>query len=125
MDLGGFESQELAAELGFRLTGSSDLYESNGRRPYASINFVTAHDGFPLADLVSYNAKHNEANKENDADGCGENFSWNCGAEADTDDPEVLALRRRQVRNLAALLLLSHGTPMILAGDEIGRSAPP
>src|SRR5439155_11387242 len=110
------------AELGYRLTGSSDLYAQGGRRPYASINFVTAHDGFTLADLVSHNTKHNQANGESNRDGADENFSWNCGAEGPTDDPAVLGLRRRQVRNLMATLLLSQGIPMLLGGDEFLRT---
>ena len=105
-----------------RFTGSSDLYNRSSRRPYASINFVAAHDGFTLADVVSYNDKHNEANGEDNRDGHGHNLSWNCGAEGPTDDPEVLALRARQQRNFIATLLLSQGVPMLLAGDEIGRS---
>jgi isoamylase len=109
-------------ELGYRLTGSSDLYETSGRRPYASINFVTCHDGFTLADLVSYNSKHNEANLEENRDGENNNQSWNCGVEGPTDDPSVLALRARQRRNLIATLLLSQGVPMLLAGDELGRT---
>jgi isoamylase len=109
-------------ELGYRLTGSSDLYASNGRAPFASVNFVIAHDGFTLRDLVSYNDKHNEANGEENRDGADDNNSWNCGVEGDTDDPGVLLLRRRQVRNMLATLLLSQGTPMICGGDEIGRS---
>ncbi len=109
-------------ELAERLTGSSDLYEATGRRPFASINFVTCHDGFTLADLVSYDHKHNLANGEDDRDGTDDNRSWNCGAEGDTDDPGVLALRRRQVRNFLATLLLSQGVPMILGGDELGRT---
>ncbi len=109
-------------ELAFRLTGSSDLYESSGRRPYASINFVTCHDGFPLRDLVSYNEKHNEDNGEDNRDGESHNRSWNCGVEGPTDDPEILALRGRQQRNLLATLFLSQGVPMLLAGDEIGRT---
>jgi isoamylase len=109
-------------ELGYRLTGSSDLYRSNGRRPFASINFVTAHDGFPLADLVSYNDKHNEANGEENRDGESHNRSWNCGVEGPTDDPDIQALRGRQQRNLLATLLLSQGVPMLLGGDEIGRT---
>jgi isoamylase len=109
-------------ELGYRVTGSSDLYESSGRRPSASINFITAHDGFTLYDLVAYNQKHNEANGENNADGNNNEHSWNCGAEGPTDDAEVNALRRRQQRNLLATLLLSQGTPMIVAGDEFGRT---
>ena len=108
--------------LGFRLTGSSDLYGHNGRSPYASINFVTAHDGFTLHDLVSYNEKHNEANGEENRDGHNENLSWNCGAEGETDNPEVLALRERQKRNFLATLFLSQGVPMLLSGDEIGRT---
>ncbi len=109
-------------EFANRLSGSSDLYESDGRAPYASINFVTAHDGFTLRDLVSYNEKHNEANGENNNDGESHNRSWNCGAEGETDDPEVLALRARQQRNLLVTLLLSQGVPMLLHGDELGRS---
>ncbi|WP_336085932.1 glycogen debranching protein GlgX [Nocardia sp. SSK8] len=109
-------------EFAYRLTGSSDLYESTGRRPGASINFVTAHDGFTLRDLVSYNEKHNEANGEGNRDGESYNRSWNCGVEGPTDDPEVLALRARQRRNLLATLILSQGTPMLSHGDEIGRT---
>src|SRR5690606_1680254 len=109
-------------ELGYRLTGSSDLYSEDGRQPYASINFITAHDGFTLADLVSYNEKHNEANGEDNRDGHNDNLSWNCGVEGPTDDPEINALRARQQRNLLATLLLSQGVPMILGGDEIGRT---
>jgi glycogen operon protein len=109
-------------ELGYRLTGSSDLYEPDGRRPYASINFVTAHDGFTLHDLVSYNDKHNHANLEDNRDGHNHNLSWNCGIEGPTDDPAVRALRRRQKRNLLATLFLSQGVPMLLAGDELGRT---
>jgi len=110
------------AELGFRLTGSSDLYERGGRRPYASVNFVTAHDGFTLADLVSYNDKHNEANGEANADGTDHNFSWNCGAEGPTDDPRIHARRERQMRNFLATLFLSQGIPMLGAGDETART---
>ncbi len=109
-------------EMAYRLTGSSDLYGHGGRNPYASINFVTAHDGFTLQDLVSYNDKHNEANGEDNRDGTDGNFSWNCGAEGPTDDPEIRALRAQQKRNMIATLLLSQGVPMILAGDEIGRT---
>jgi len=109
-------------DLAARLTGSSDLYEDDGRRPWASINFVTAHDGFTLNDLVSYNGKHNDANGEGNADGADDNRSWNCGAEGATDDPDILALRERQKRNLLATLLLSQGVPMLLSGDEMGRS---
>ncbi|MEM5788430.1 MAG: glycogen debranching protein GlgX [Syntrophobacteraceae bacterium] len=108
--------------VAYRLTGSSDLYERTGRRPYASINFVTAHDGFCLRDLVSYNEKHNEANGEGGQDGSDTNHSWNCGVEGPTDDPAVLALRGRQQRNFLATLLLSQGVPMILAGDETGQT---
>ncbi len=109
-------------ELAFRLTGSSDLYESTGRRPSASVNFVTCHDGFTLADLVSYNSKHNDANGEGNADGTDDNRSWNCGVEGPTDDSEVVDLRRKQQRNFLATLMLSQGIPMLLGGDEIGRS---
>ena len=109
-------------EFAFRFTGSSDLYESTGRRPNASINFITAHDGFTLNDLVSYNEKHNEANGEDGNDGESHNRSWNCGTEGPTDDPDVLALRARQRRNLLATLLLSQGVPMLLGGDELGRT---
>ena len=109
-------------EFAYRLTGSSDLYETTGRKPYASINFVTAHDGFTLNDLVSYNEKHNEANGEENRDGESHNRSWNCGAEGPTDDPEVNKLRDRQKRNFLATLFLSQGIPMLLGGDEIGRS---
>ncbi len=112
----------LIGELASRLAGSSDLYERSGRRPTASINFVTCHDGFTLRDLVSYNGKHNAANQEDNRDGESENRSWNCGEEGVTDDPEVNALRRRQQRNFLATLLLSQGVPMLLMGDEIGRS---
>ncbi len=109
-------------ELGYRLTGSSDLYAHNGRRPYASINFVTAHDGFTLNDLVSYNEKHNAANLEGNRDGSNDNLSWNCGTEGPTDDPEILALRQRQIRNFLATLFLSQGVPMLLHGDEAART---
>jgi isoamylase len=110
------------ADLAYRLTGSSDLYESDGRRPSASINFATAHDGFTLLDLVSFNDKHNEANGDDNRDGTSENLSWNCGTEGPTDDPAVTALRERQIRNFLATLLLSQGVPMLLGGDEIGRT---
>ena len=109
-------------EFASRITGSSDLYQHSGRRPVASINFVTAHDGFTLHDLVSYNEKHNEANGEDNNDGESHNRSWNCGVEGPTDDPEVLALRARQQRNFLATLMLSQGVPMLLHGDELGRS---
>jgi len=109
-------------ELAFRLTGSSDLYEQGGRRPSASINFVTAHDGFTLADLVAYTEKRNAANGEDNRDGSNDNYSWNCGAEGPTDDAAVLALRERQQRNVLATLLLSQGVPMLSGGDEIART---
>ncbi len=109
-------------EFASRLTGSSDLYESNGRKPYASINFVTAHDGFTLHDLVSYNDKHNEANGEENRDGESTNRSWNCGAEGPTEDLEIVGLREQQKRNFITTLLLSQGVPMIVAGDEMGRT---
>jgi glycogen operon protein len=109
-------------EFASRLTGSSDLYEATGRRPSASINFVTCHDGFTLMDLVSYNEKHNQANGEDNRDGESHNRSWNCGIEGPTDDPDVLELRHRQIRNVMATLMLSQGTPMISHGDEIGRT---
>jgi isoamylase len=112
----------VVSELATRLAGSSDLYAQSGRRPYASINFVTAHDGFTLRDLVSYNEKHNEANGENNADGENHNLSWNCGVEGPTDDPAVLALREQQKRNFMLTLLLSQGVPMICGGDELGRT---
>ena len=109
-------------EFASRLTGSSDLYQHSRRTPRASVNFVTAHDGFTLRDLVSYNDKHNEANGEGNRDGESHNRSWNCGAEGDTDDPDVLELRARQQRNLLATLLLSQGIPMLCHGDELGRT---
>jgi len=110
------------AEFASRLTGSSDLYETSGRRPVASINFVTCHDGFTLTDLVSYNRKHNKANGEDGADGSNDNRSWNCGAEGPTSDPAVRELRTRQRLNFLATLLTSQGVPMLLAGDELGRT---
>jgi len=110
------------ADLAYRLSGSSDLYTRGGRRPWSSINFITAHDGFPLRDLVSYEQKHNAANGEGNRDGTDDNRSWNCGVEGETDDPAVLALRARQARNLLGTLLLSTGTPMLLAGDERWRT---
>ena len=110
------------AEFGYRFTGSSDLYQADTRRPTASINFVTAHDGFTLRDLVSYNDKHNEANGEDNRDGESHNRSWNCGVEGETDDPAIIALRARQRRNLVTTLLLSQGVPMLLGGDELGRT---
>jgi isoamylase len=117
-----WRGQTPVAEFAQRLTGSADLYESDGRRPTASINFITAHDGFTLADLVSFNEKHNDANLEDNQDGADDNRSWNCGAEGPTDDPEINALRARQQRNFLATLLLSQGVPMLLGGDEFGRS---
>jgi isoamylase len=110
------------AELGYRLTGSSDLYQRDGRHPTASINFITAHDGFTLQDLVSYNDKHNEANLEENRDGTNDNHSWNHGAEGPTSDPAIVELRERQERNFLATLLLSQGVPMISGGDELGRT---
>ena len=112
----------VVSELATRLSGSSDLYEQSGRRPYASINFITAHDGFTLADLVSYNDKHNDANGERNSDGENHNLSWNCGVEGPTTDRRVLELRDRQRRNVMATLLLSVGVPMISGGDELGRT---
>jgi len=115
-------TDQTLGEYGNRLTGSSDLYELTGRRPYASLNFVTAHDGFTLRDLVSYNEKHNEANRENNSDGANDNRSWNCGAEGPADDPKINAMRSRQQRNFLSTLLLSIGVPMLCGGDEIGRT---
>ena len=112
----------VVSELATRLSGSSDLYEQSGRRPYASINFITAHDGFTLADLVSYNDKHNDANGERNSDGENHNLSWNCGVEGPATDRRVLELRDRQRRNVMATLLLSVGVPMISGGDELGRT---
>ncbi|MCU1394163.1 MAG: glycogen debranching protein [Ilumatobacteraceae bacterium] len=109
-------------EFAYRITGSSDLYEAAGRKPHASINFITAHDGFTMRDLVSYNEKHNEANGEDNNDGENHNRGWNCGAEGPTDDPEINARRSRQQRNQLATLMLSQGVPMMLGGDEIGRT---
>ncbi|MFC9691757.1 glycogen debranching protein GlgX [Kribbella sp. NPDC056951] len=109
-------------DLAYRLSGSSDLYGDDGRYPYASINFVTAHDGFTLRDLVSYDHKHNEANHEDNRDGTDDNRSWNCGVEGETDDPSVIALRKRQMANLMSTLILSTGVPMITMGDECGRT---
>jgi isoamylase len=118
-----WRSQEATlGEFANRLTGSSDLYQDDGRKPYASINFVTAHDGFTLNDLVSYNEKHNEANGEDNRDGESHNRSWNLGAEGPTDDPEVNARRARQRKNFLATLLISQGVPMIVGGDEIART---
>jgi isoamylase len=110
------------AEFASRLTGSSDLYQNDTRRPFASVNFVTAHDGFTLRDLVSYNEKHNEANGEQNADGESHNRSWNCGAEGETEDPEVLKRRARQQRNFLTTLFTAQGVPMLVGGDELGRT---
>jgi glycogen operon protein len=117
-----WRGQAGAADFASRFTGSADLYESDGRDAFASINFVTAHDGFTLRDLVSYNDKHNEANLEDNRDGSDDNRSWNCGVEGPTDDPQVNALRERQQRNFLATLFLSMGVPMLLGGDEFGRT---
>jgi len=117
-----WRGEEGIADFASRFTGSSDLYQADGRRPFASINFVCAHDGFTLHDLVTYNDKHNEANREDNRDGTDDNRSWNCGAEGETDDPEVMTLRTRQQRNFLATLILSQGVPMLLGGDEFSRS---
>jgi glycogen operon protein len=112
----------LIGDFARRFTGSADLYEASGRKPHASINFITAHDGFTLEDLVGYNEKHNEANGEGNRDGHNDNRSWNCGVEGPTGDPDVKALRAKQRRNLMASLLLSQGVPMVLAGDELSHT---
>jgi len=112
----------MLSDFAYRLTGSSDLYQFDGRKPYASINFITAHDGFTLCDLVSYNGKHNEANGEDNRDGSDNNDSWNMGAEGPTDDPKINEARERQMRNFLATLMLSQGVPMLTMGDEIARS---
>jgi isoamylase len=112
----------LASEFATRISGSSDLYEWSGRRPHASVNFVTVHDGFTLNDLVSYDHKHNEANKEDNRDGANDNDSWNCGVEGETTDPKILALREKKKRSFLATLILSQGIPLILAGDERGHT---
>jgi len=112
----------LIGDFASRLTGSSDFYQHSGRKPYASVNFITAHDGFTLHDLVSYNGKHNDANCEDNRDGTDNNNSWNCGAEGPTDDAGINALRARQKRNMLATLFFSQGVPMLLAGDEMGRT---
>jgi glycogen operon protein len=117
-----WRGQASVGEFASRLTGSSDLYEDDGRHPFASINFITAHDGFTLRDLVSYNDKHNEANLEGNRDGTDDNRSWNCGIEGETEDADVNELRARQQRNFLATLILSQGTPMLLGGDEFGRT---
>jgi len=115
-------ADSMLAEFAERLTGSSDLYKDDNRRPTASINFITAHDGFTLNDLVSYNEKHNEANGENNQDGESHNRSWNCGAEGPTDDEGIRCLRRQQMRNFIATLFLSQGVPMLVAGDEMAKT---
>jgi isoamylase len=112
----------MVSTLATRLCGSADLYQTSNRDPFHSINFITSHDGFTLSDLFSYNNKHNEGNGENGADGGNENYSWNCGKEGPSDSPEINALRNRQTKNIAAILMLSQGTPMMLGGDEIGRT---
>jgi glycogen operon protein len=112
----------MLADLGWRLTGSADLYGEDGRSAFNSINFITCHDGFTLNDLVSYNGKHNEKNGENNRDGSDDNHSWNCGAEGPTDDPAIVRLRKQQMKNFACYLLFASGTPMILGGDEFARS---
>jgi isoamylase len=117
-----WRAQANVADFASRFTGSSDLYQEDGRTPFASINFITAHDGFTLRDLVSYNEKHNDANGEDNQDGTDDNRSWNCGVEGPTDDPVVSALRKRQQRNFLTTLFLSQGVPMLVGGDEFGRS---
>jgi isoamylase len=117
-----WRAQSAVGQFASRFTGSSDLYQGDGRSPFASVNFVTAHDGFTLRDLVSYNEKHNEANLEENRDGTDDNRSWNCGVEGPTDDPAVNALRNRQQRNFLVTLVLSQGVPMLLGGDELGRT---
>jgi glycogen operon protein len=117
-----WRGQGNVASFARRFTGSSDLYQEDGRHPSASVNYVTCHDGFTLADLVSYDQKHNEANLEGNRDGTDANRSWNCGVEGPTDDPAIAALRERQERNFLATVLLSQGVPMLLGGDEIGRT---
>jgi len=112
----------LLPEFATRITGSADKFDWGGRRPFSSVNFLTAHDGFTLNDLVSYNEKHNEANGEDNRDGSSNNLSWNCGAEGPTDDSEIRELRERQKRNMLATMFFSQGLPMLLAGDEFGRS---
>lgn len=112
----------LIGEVADRIAGSAELYESNGHQPINSVNFITAHDGFTLNDLVSYNGKHNDANGEGNRDGVDDNMSWNCGTEGATDDPAIEALREQQIRNHATLLMLSQGVPMFVMGDEVRRS---
>ncbi|MDQ6750230.1 MAG: glycogen debranching enzyme, partial [Actinomycetota bacterium] len=117
-----WRGQADCGDFASRLSGSADLYQADGRDPFASINFITAHDGFTLADLVAYEHKHNEANREDNRDGTDDNRSWNCGAEGATEDPGILVLRARQQRNFLTTLMLSQGTPMLLGGDELGRT---
>src|SRR5216110_1331870 len=117
-----WRGQASVADFASRFGGSADLYETDGRRPFASVNFITAHDGFTLRDLVSYNQKHNEANGESNHDGTDDNRSWNHGVEGPTDDPAINALRARQQRNFLTTLFLSQGVPMLLGGDELGRT---
>src|SRR5438477_4049927 len=112
----------LAGVAAQRLAGSPDVYQPSGRAPTASVNFITCHDGFTMRDLYSYNGKHNEANGEDNRDGSNDDYSWNCGAEGETRDPEVLNLRNRLMKNAWAALMLSRGVPMVLMGDEIGRT---
>lgn len=112
----------LYSELANRLIGSPDLYQGSGRTPFASINYVTSHDGFTLQDLVSYNQKHNEANGFDNKDGMDENYSWNCGFEEETQDPNVIACREKQKRNFMITLFISQGVPMLLGGDELSRT---
>ena len=112
----------MLGEFAERFAGSSDIFRHNGRKPTAGVNFVTAHDGFTLNDLVSYNERHNEANGENNADGHHHNLSWNCGVEGPTDDPAISDLRKRQMRNLLTTLFLAQGVPMLQAGDEFART---
>jgi glycogen operon protein len=117
-----WKGEASAAAIASRMSASADLFNHGGRRPWASVNFITAHDGFTLNDWASYNEKHNEANNENNQDGSTDNRSWNCGAEGETEDADINALRARQMRNMLAVLLFSQGTPMLLAGDEFART---
>ena len=117
-----WKGHAVIGDLAQRLCASGDVFNRRGRRPWACVNFITAHDGFTLADLVTYNEKHNTANGEENRDGTTDNRSWNCGVEGPSEDPAIMALRERQMRNMLATLLLSQGTPMVLAGDELGRS---
>jgi glycogen operon protein len=117
-----WKAEASAAETATRLAASGDIFNHHGRKPWASVNFITAHDGFTLNDLVTYNDKHNDANGEDNRDGSSDNRSWNCGVEGPSDDPKIEALRTRQLRNFLAMLLLSQGTPMMVAGDEFART---